>query len=147
MLDEPLEVEEQAALYEDIMFEIDSQKSQLDFVSKFIANSESKIIHYNINYVLYYNILINIKFLNNNLYFVLGNNTPFPKLDHYNKLCMEFNNLESSLVLFKNNIKYNFEKKQTTKELNNLKLLFDGYAKWLDGGNCTFEQIKVRVFI
>lgn len=42
LLDEPLEVEEQAALYEDIMSEIDSQKSQLDFASKFISNSESK---------------------------------------------------------------------------------------------------------
>lgn len=47
LLDEPLEVEEQAALYEDIMSEIDSQKSQLDFASKFITNSESKI-HYTI---------------------------------------------------------------------------------------------------
>lgn len=47
MLDEPLEVEEQAALYDDIMSEIDSQKSQLDFASKFITNSESKI-HYTI---------------------------------------------------------------------------------------------------
>jgi hypothetical protein len=45
LLDEPLEVEEQAALYEDIMSEIDSQKSQLDFASKFITNSESKF-HY-----------------------------------------------------------------------------------------------------
>lgn len=27
--------------------------------------------------------------------------------------------------------------------MNNLKLVFDGYAKWLDSGNCTFEQIKV----
>lgn len=43
LLDEPLEVEEQAALYEDIMSEIDSQKSQLDFASKFITNSESNV--------------------------------------------------------------------------------------------------------
>lgn len=48
MLDEPLEVEEQAALYEDIMSEIDSQKSHLDFASKFISNNESKIICINI---------------------------------------------------------------------------------------------------
>jgi len=47
LLDEPLEVEEQAALYEDIMSEIDSQKSQLDFASKFITNSES-----NVNFIL-----------------------------------------------------------------------------------------------
>lgn len=45
LLDEPLEVEEQAALYDDIMSEIDSQKSQLDFANKFITNSESNI-HY-----------------------------------------------------------------------------------------------------
>lgn len=45
LLDEPLEVEEQAALYEDIMSEIDSQKSQLDFASKFITNSESKLYY------------------------------------------------------------------------------------------------------
>lgn len=32
-----------------------------------------------------------------------------------------------------------------TKEMNNLKLVFDGYAKWLDSGNCTFEQIKVSI--
>jgi len=50
LLDEPLEVEEQAALYEDIMSEIDSQKSQLDFASKFITSSESKV-HY-INFIL-----------------------------------------------------------------------------------------------
>lgn len=56
---------------------------------------------------------------------------------------MEFNDLESSLVTFKTKINYNLEKKQTTKEMNNLKLVFDGYAKWLDSGNCTFEQIKV----
>lgn len=43
LLDEPLEVEEQAALYEDIMSEIDIQKSQLDFAGKFVSNSESKI--------------------------------------------------------------------------------------------------------
>lgn len=43
LLDEPLEVEEQAALYEDIMSEIDTQKSQLDFASKFITNSESNV--------------------------------------------------------------------------------------------------------
>ncbi|XP_026807467.1 dystrophin-like [Rhopalosiphum maidis] len=114
LLDEPLEVEEQAALYEDIMSEIDSQKFQLDFASKFITNSES-------------------------------NNTPFPKLDHYNTLCTEFSDLEIALVTFKNKIKYNLEKKQTSKEMNNLKLIFDGYAKWLDGGNCTFEQIKVKL--
>lgn len=97
-----------------------------------------------LNYLkLLYNILINIKVLNNNLCFILGNNTPFPKLDHYNKLCTEFKDFESSLATFKNNIKYNFEKKQIIKEMNNLKLLFDGYAKWLDSGNCTFEQIKV----
>lgn len=48
MLDEPLEVEEQAALYDDIMSEIDCQKSQLDFASKFITNSESKVIHINL---------------------------------------------------------------------------------------------------
>ncbi|VVC26815.1 Hypothetical protein CINCED_3A012694 [Cinara cedri] len=114
LLDEPLEVEEQAALYEDIMSEIDSQKSQLDFANKFIINSES-------------------------------NNTPFPKLDHYNQLCTEFNDLESSLISFKNKIKYNLEKKQTSKEMNNLKLVFDGYAKWLDSGNCTFEQIKIKL--
>lgn len=47
LLDEPLEVEEQAALYEDIMSEIDNQKSQLDFASKFITNSES-----NVNFIL-----------------------------------------------------------------------------------------------
>lgn len=75
--------------------------------------------------------------------FFKGNNTPFPKLDHYNELCTEFNDLESSLLVFKNKLKYNLEKKQTTKEMNNLKLIFDGYAKWLDSGNCTFEQIKV----
>jgi len=51
LLDEPLEVEEQAALYEDIMFEIDNQKSQLDFASKFITNSES-----NVNFILITNI-------------------------------------------------------------------------------------------
>lgn len=28
--------------------------------------------------------------------------------------------------------------------MNNLKLVFDGYAKWLDSSNCTFEQIKVK---
>lgn len=33
------------------------------------------------------------------------------------------------------------------KEMNNLKLLFDGYAKWIDSGNCTFEQIKVNILI
>ncbi|XP_022178731.1 dystrophin, isoforms A/C/F/G/H-like isoform X1 [Myzus persicae] len=114
LLDEPLEVEEQAALYEDIMSEIDSQKSQLDFASKFITNNES-------------------------------NNTPFPKVDRYNTLCTEFSDLETSLVKFKNKIKYNLEKKQTSKEMNNLKLIFDGYAKWLDSGNCTFEQIKVKL--
>lgn len=43
LLDEPLEVEEQAALYEDIMSEIDNQKSQLDFASKFITKSESNV--------------------------------------------------------------------------------------------------------
>jgi len=43
LLDEPLEVEEQAALYEDIMSEIDSQKSQLDFASKFFTNIESNV--------------------------------------------------------------------------------------------------------
>lgn len=74
-----------------------------------------------------------------------GNDTPFPKLDHYNAMCSEFNDLESSLVTFKSKIKYNLEKKQTTKEMNNLKLVFDGYAKWLDSGNCTFEQIKVSI--
>ncbi|KAF0754074.1 dystrophin-like [Aphis craccivora] len=114
LLDEPLEVEEQAALYEDIMSEIDSQKSQLDFASKFITSSES-------------------------------NNTPFPKLDHYNTLCAEFSDLETALITFKSKIKYNLEKKQTSKEMNNLKLIFDGYAKWLDSGNCTFEQIKVKL--
>lgn len=41
-------------------------------------------------------------------------------------------------------MKYNLEKKQITKAMNNLKLVFDGYDKWLDSGNCTFEQIKVR---
>jgi len=55
--------------------------------------------------------------------------------------------LETSLVTFKNKIKYNLEKKQTSKEMNNLKLIFDGYAKWLDSGNCTFEQIKVSKII
>jgi len=77
------------------------------------------------------------------LLFLLGNNTPFPKLDHYNTLCAEFSELETSLITFKSKIKYNLEKKQTSKEMNNLKLIFDGYAKWLDSGNCTFEQIKV----
>lgn len=33
------------------------------------------------------------------------------------------------------------------KEMNNLKLVFDGYAKWIDTGTCTFEQIKVNTFI
>jgi len=33
------------------------------------------------------------------------------------------------------------------KEMNNLKLVFDGYAKWIDTGNCTFEQIKVNKLI
>jgi len=51
--------------------------------------------------------------------------------------------LETSLVTFKNKIKYNLEKKQTLKEMNNLKLIFQGNAKWLARGNCTFEQIKV----
>lgn len=77
------------------------------------------------------------------LLFLLGNNTPFPKLDHYNTLCTEFSDLETALITFKSKIKYNLEKKQTSKEMNNLKLIFDGYAKWLDSGNCTFEQIKV----
>lgn len=81
--------------------------------------------------------------INNNFYFPLGYNTPFPKVDHYNTLCTEFSDLETSLVIFKNKIKYNLEKKQTSKEMNNLKLIFDGYSKWLDSGNCTFEQIKV----
>lgn len=57
LLDEPLEVEEQAALYEDIMSEIDSQKSQLDFASKFIENSKSKIIDFN-NYIKLFKIII-----------------------------------------------------------------------------------------
>ncbi|XP_025206146.1 dystrophin, isoforms A/C/F/G/H-like [Melanaphis sacchari] len=114
LLDEPLEVEEQAALYKDIMSEIDSQKSQLDFASKFITNNEST-------------------------------DTPFPKLDHYNTLCTEFSDLEITLATFKNKIKYNLEKKQTSKEMNNLKLILDGYAKWLNSGNCTFEQIKVKL--
>lgn len=33
------------------------------------------------------------------------------------------------------------------KEMNNLKLVFDGYAKWLDSNNCTLEQIKVKIKI
>lgn len=81
------------------------------------------------------------------MFFLLGNNTPFPKLDHYNKLCTEFNDLESSLVTFQNKIKYNLEKKQTTKEMNNLKLVLDGYTKWLESGNCAYEQIKVDIII
>lgn len=140
LLDEPLEVEEQAALYEDIMSEIDSQKSQLDFASKFITNGESKI--HNGNFILITK--VNIRYLiNNYCSFPLDTNTPFPKRDHYNTLCTEFSDLESSLITFKNKIKYNLEKKQTSKEMNNLKLIFDGHAKWLDSGNCTFEQIKV----
>jgi hypothetical protein len=51
------------------------------------------------------------------------------------------------LITFQNKIKYNIEKKQMTKEMNNLKLILDGYAKWLDSGNCTFEQIKVSINI
>lgn len=43
LLEEPLEVEEQAALYEDIISEIDSQKSQLDFAKKFVTNRESMV--------------------------------------------------------------------------------------------------------
>lgn len=81
--------------------------------------------------------------INNYFDFPLGNNTPFHKVDHYNTLCTEFSDLETSLVVFKNKIKYNLEKKHTSKEMNNLKLILDGYAKWLDSGNCTFEQIKV----
>jgi len=81
--------------------------------------------------------------INNYFDFLLGNNTSVHKVDHYNTLCTEFSDLETSLVNFKNKIKYNLEKKHTSKEMNNLKLIFDGYAKWLDSGNCTFEQIKV----
>lgn len=62
-------------------------------------------------------------------------------------MCKEFNDLESSLITFENKIKYNIEKKQMMKEMNNLKLVFDGYAKWLDSGNCTFEQIKVSKIV
>jgi len=53
LLDEPLEVEEQAALYEDIISEIDSQKSQLDFASKFISDCESKIYYTALHNQLY----------------------------------------------------------------------------------------------
>lgn len=56
LLDEPLEVEEQAALYEDIMSEIDSQKSQLDFASKFFTNIESNVN--SINFIVVTKIII-----------------------------------------------------------------------------------------
>lgn len=56
LLDEPLEVEEQAALYEDIMSEIDKQKSQLDFASKFFTNIESNVN--SINFIVVTKIII-----------------------------------------------------------------------------------------
>ncbi|XP_050442847.1 dystrophin-like isoform X2 [Adelges cooleyi] len=113
LLDEPLEAEEEAALYEDIMSEYDSQVLQLDFVSKFVADSQI-------------------------------NQTTFSKLDHYNKICDEFHEFEAFLETFKNKVKYDLDKKQITKEMNYLRLVLDGYAKWLDSRNCTFEQIKMK---
>lgn len=58
-------------------------------------------------------------------------------------MCEEFREFEAFLEIFKQKVKYDLDRKQIMKEMNYFKLVLDGYAKWLDNKNSTYEQIKV----